>query len=191
MQKAPVPGATPLRNLAHWDGLMRAALTGDETAYRTLLGELAAAVRAIVRAALSRGGRGDRDVEDIVQETLLAVHLKRHMWDAGQPFAPWAKAIARHKMIDALRRERIHAPIDDLIETLPAPESADETRGDVARLMARLGERARRIVHAVSIEGRATKDVAIELDMTDGAVRIALHRALKELARLYRTETKT
>lgn len=167
---------------------MRAALAGDETAYRTLLSELAGTLRAIVRGALARGGRGDRDVEDIVQETLLAVHLKRHMWDPAQPFAPWARAIARHKMIDALRREKIHAPIDDLIDALPAPESADETRGDVARLMGRLGERSRRIVHAVSIEGRATKDVAADLNMSDGAVRIALHRALKELARLYRTE---
>lgn len=188
MNKPPSQGATPGRTFAHWDDLMRAALAGDEVAYRRLLGEVAAALRAIVRGALARGGKGGRDAEDIVQETLLAIHLKRHTWDAAQPFAPWAKAIARHKMIDALRREKIHSSIDDLVDVLPAPESADGARADASRLMARLGERARRIVQAVSIEGRATKDVARDMDMSDGAVRIALHRALKDLARLYRND---
>ena len=58
----------------------------------------------MARGAFSRAGVGDADVEDAVQETLLAIHLKRHTWDPEQPLAPWVYAIARHKVVDALRR---------------------------------------------------------------------------------------
>ena len=49
----------------------------------------------MARGAFSRAGVGDADVEDAVQETLLAIHLKRHTWDPGQPLTPWVYAIAR------------------------------------------------------------------------------------------------
>ena len=56
---------------------MRAALAGDEAAYRRLLEEIGRAVRAMARGAFSRARVGDADIEDVVQETLLAIHLKR------------------------------------------------------------------------------------------------------------------
>ena len=84
--------------------MMRAAIAGDEGVYRRLLEEIGRSVRAMARGAFSRAGVGDADVEDAVQETLLAIHLKRQTWDAGQPLAPWVYAIARHKIVDAMRR---------------------------------------------------------------------------------------
>lgn len=169
---------------------MRAALAGDEVAYRTLLGELAGALRVRIAAALRRAGRGNAELEDIVQEALLAVHLKRHHWDPALPFGPWVNAIARYKMIDAMRRQglRNHADIDDLIEAIPAPAEPEDNRSDVERLLVRLEPRAQRIVRAISIEERTAADVAAELGMNEGAVRVALHRALKALAALYRGE---
>lgn len=168
--------------------MMRAALAGDEAAYKILLGELAGALRVTVRAALRRLGKGDADSEDIVQEALIAIHLKRANWDPALPLAPWINAVARYKVIDALRRQgfRAHVSVDDLADILPAQEKAEESRSDIERLVGRLGERAQRIVRAVSMEGRASSEVANELGMSEGAVRVALHRALKELAALYR-----
>jgi len=169
---------------------MRAALAGDETVYRALLSDLAGALRVRITATLRRFGGRSADAEDIVQETLLAVHLKRQHWDSERPFGPWVNAIARYKMIDAMRRHGYGAPvdIDDLADIMPDPAGPSEDRGDAERLLRRLDPRAQRIVRAVAIEERTAAEVGAELDMTEGAVRVALHRALKALAVLYRKD---
>src|SRR5947209_15686255 len=98
-----------------WSRMMKAAMAGDEGVYRRLLEEIGRSVRAMARAAFARARMGDADVEDAVQETLLAIHLKRHTWDMSQPLAPWVNAIARHKIIDAMRRRgaRRIEPLED------------------------------------------------------------------------------
>ena len=103
--------------------MMRAALAGDEAVYRRLLEEIGRAVRPMARGAFSRARVGDADVEDVVQETLLAIHLKRQTWDGGVKLAPWVNAIARHKIIDAMRRRgvRRYEPIEDFEAVLAAP----------------------------------------------------------------------
>src|SRR6516162_6325273 len=67
-----------------WAAWMRAANTGDETAYRRLLEALAPFLQQIVRRSFERVGFGNSDVEDVVQETLLAMHLKRQTWDEDE-----------------------------------------------------------------------------------------------------------
>ncbi len=105
-----------------WGRLMRLALDGDALAYRTLLGAIAPHLRNTVRRFLARSGRGTADLEDIVQEILLAVHLKRATWDRSLPFMPWLNAVARYKTIDALRRAGIRGEVelDGLADTLAA-----------------------------------------------------------------------
>ena len=173
------------RREAQWSGWMRAALTGDEVAYRTLLEALAAPLRATARHRLARAGSGDGDVEDIVQETLLAIHLKRHTWRSAEPIGPWIAAIARNKLIDVLRRRGRHAelPIDEeLEESLMADVEDSGASIDIGRMLSVLGDRQREIVRMVSIEGHSARDAAQKLGMTEGALRVALHRSLRALA---------
>ena len=172
-----------------WAGMMRAAIAGDEAVYRRLLEEIGRSVRAMARGAFARARSGDADVEDVVQETLLAIHLKRNSWDGGLRLAPWVGAIARHKIIDALRRRgvRRYEPIEDFEAVLAAPEAEDpHTRGDVERLLQQLPPRARDIVKSISLDGRSISATAMRLAMTEVAVRVALHRALKSLAAAWR-----
>ena len=169
--------------------LMRLARQGDDEAYRRLLLLLAAWLRAVVRRGLVAAGRGPADCEDVVQETLLAMHLKRDTWDEAQPIGPWVRAIARHKLLDHLRRRGFHdhLDIDDHIESLALSDEPDaDTAIDSQRLLAGLPPRQRRIVEEISIEGRRAAEVARLLGMSEGAVRVALHRALKALAAAYR-----
>jgi len=171
--------------------LMRSARRGNDEAYRQLLGHLAVWLRGIARRGLARAGLGVEDSEDIVQETLLAMHLKRESWDEAQPLQPWLRAIARHKLIDHLRRRgfREFVDIDDHAETLASPQEPQEDASvDVRRMLSVLTERQRLIVEAISIEGCSAADVGRRLDMSEGAVRVALHRALKLLAGSYRQE---
>ena len=177
----------------HWAGLMRAAIRGDDGAYRRLLKELAPMLRALASRGLARHKLGSEDVEDVVQETLLALHLKRGTWDERQPFSPWLYAIARNKLIDNVRRRgrQAHVAIDDIGE-LPDGETTPtaELNGmDAERLVSRLSGRQREIVVAISIEGASARQVAERLGMKEGAVRVALHRALRSLAKAFRAET--
>lgn len=176
-----------------WTELMHAADAGDATAYRTLLESLAPHVRAWTTDGCRRAGAGNDAVEDVVQETLLALHLKRHTWDRSQPLAPWVRVIARHKLIDALRRNgrRVNLPIEDFAEVLPAaPTGPSEDSKDARRLLGQLTEKHRNIVTQISLEGRSAREVATALGMTEVAVRVTLHRALKQMATLYRKENE-
>jgi RNA polymerase sigma-70 factor (ECF subfamily) len=168
---------------------MRAALAGDTGSYHRLLQEIAPALRALASRGLARHKPGGEDVEDVVQETLLALHLKRHTWDERQPFSPWLYAIARNKLIDNLRRRgrQAHVPIEEIGE-LPSEADAELNGIDAAHLIGWLRGRERDIVMAISIEGATAREVAERLNMTEGAVRVALHRALRALAEAFRTE---
>lgn len=173
-----------------WAQMMRSSLSGEDSAYRRLLEEIGRAVRPMARGAFSRARVGDADIEDVVQETLLAIHLKRATWDETQKIGPWVNAIARHKIIDAMRRRGVRRfePIEDFEAVIAAPEQEDpHQRSDVERLMESLNPRARDIVKSISLDGKTITETASRLSMTEVAVRVALHRALKSLAATWRS----
>jgi RNA polymerase sigma-70 factor (ECF subfamily) len=171
-----------------WSRLMRLALDGDQIAYRTLLVAIAPHVRQQARRFLARGGRGYAEVEDVVQETLLAVHLKRASWDSKLPFMPWLNAVTRYKAIDMLRRlgARSEVELDEAADAVSAPEERGDHQLDVQRMLAALDGRQRQIVEQVSVIGRNAAEVGADLGMSEGAVRVALHRALKRLAETFK-----
>ena len=172
-----------------WTQWMALARKGDEAAYHRLLTALAPVLRASARRDFARYGGGNSEVEDIVQETLLAIHLKRHTWREGDPLMPWVNAICRNKVIDAMRRQgRVKVTsLDDVIGILEMPEPETQHENvDTAILLQDLPERQRSIVQAVSLEGLSTREAAQRLSMSEGALRVALHRALKSLATLYK-----
>jgi RNA polymerase sigma-70 factor, ECF subfamily len=174
-----------------WAQWMRAGLAGDANAYRSVLQALAVFLRSDVRRGFARYGQGTADVEDVVQETLLAVHLKRETWRTDEPIGPWVRAIARNKVIDTLRRNgrRISVPIDDVIEFLPAPEPTEHlTERDAIQILNLLQGRQREIVQAISLEGISIRETAAKYSISEGAVRVALHRGLAALAKAYRTQ---
>jgi RNA polymerase sigma-70 factor (ECF subfamily) len=167
-----------------WTGLMRSAMAGDDGAYHRLLKAVTPVLRAAARRGLARAGQPIDQAEDIVQDILLAVHLKRHTWDSEAPLVPWLFAIARNKLIDALRRRgrRVFVNIDDFAETLPG-EAPQETAsaGEVAGHLGRLPPRQRDVLQSIAVDAASIKDTAAKLSMSEGAVRVALHRGLAAL----------
>ncbi len=169
-----------------WTELMEQSLQGNSCAYHELLVLLTIALRNGVRGRARSAGV---EPEDVVQEVLLALHLKRNTWVPGTPVAPWVSAIARNKIVDALRRrgKRIEIPLDEVVETLWSDDSEREGQAhDLESMLRGLDNRQREIVRAVSLEGRTAQEVAMRLKTTEGAVRVSLHRSLRALAAAFR-----
>ena len=167
------------------DALLRAANRGDQRAYARFLREVTPVVRGIARSRA--GGLGADICEDIVQETLLAIHQKRHTWREDLAVRPWLYAIVRYKVVDAFRARgrRVEVQIDDFAEVLPAEPGPDPTeRGDVERVIGALDPRSAKIVRAIGLDGASIAETSAVLGMSEIAVRVALHRGLKKLAQL-------
>lgn len=164
--------------------LMLAGLDGDAAAYRRFLQLLGTRLRSFYRRRLS--GWPD-DVEDLVQDTLLAIHNQRHTYLPDQPVTAWVHAIARYKTIDLLRarqgREALHDPLDDesaLFDT--SDDDAAEARRDLHQLLATLPDRQRLPIEQVKLAGHSVAEVALATGMSESAVKIGIHRGLKALA---------
>jgi len=172
-----------------WVVWMRAAVAGDAGAYRALLVSLTAHVRAVARSRCRRLGAPEGEVEDLVQEVLLTIHLKRGTWDQSRPIGPWVAAIARNKLIDVLRRlGDVPVPIEDFADSLPAEDLTPElSTRDIDALLGHLKPQQREIVRSISLNGNSIRAVGHRLQMTEGAVRVALHSAVKALAVFYRS----
>ena len=168
---------------------MVAALAGDATAYRAFLDELAVQLRRFLRERLR--SRPD-DVEDLVQECLLAVHDKRHTYDPSQPLTPWIYAIARYKLTDNLRargrREVASGELDHVVDVAAsATNDATDARRDVRRLLGRLPERQRLPIVHVKLEELTVAEAASVTGMSISAVKTGIHRGLKALAAMIGT----
>lgn len=175
---------------AQWAEWMRSALDGDAAAYDRFLRAVTPHLRSMARRRCEQFGAPAGEAEDIVQEVLIAVHLKRGTWDPGRPIGPWLSTIVRNKLIDALRRRgrRVDVPLEDVMATLGVEDAAVSDRLDAESVLARLREPQRDIVRSISLEGAGVRETAARLKMSEVAVRVSLHRALKALAALYRSE---
>ena len=166
--------------------LMLASQRGDAAAYRTLLAKLAPCLRAYYKRRMMGAGRGAEEAEDLVQETLLVVHVKRHTYDPDALFTPWLHAIARYKLIDHLRRNkmsRMNVSIDDHRELMAADDHASiEGTHDMTKLLGRLPRRTRQAIEAVKLEGKSVAETAARYGMSESNVKISIHRGLKTLA---------
>jgi RNA polymerase sigma-70 factor, ECF subfamily len=164
--------------------LMRAALAGDAASYRAFLAELTTMLR---RYFLRRLG-GDRlaDAEDLVQDTLMAIHARRATYDPERPVTVWVHAIARYKLIDHFRSRRVRAsvPLDDEAEFLAGPDDAEPAmaRRDVGRMLDTLPAQQVALVRAVKIDGESVATAAARSGMSESAVKVSIHRGLKALA---------
>lgn len=153
-------------------------------AYRAFLQQLSRHLRAFLGKRLF--GWPD-DVEDLVQECLLAMHNQRHTYHSDQPLTAWVHAIARYKMIDLLRsksvREALHEPLDDAADLLfDTGADAGEARRDLASLLATLPERQRQAIALTKLEGLSVAEAAGRSGMSESAVKVNVHRGLKSLA---------
>ena len=166
------------------------AQAGDDAAYEAALQRIAARLRGYLRRRMQ--SQPD-DVEDLVQETLLALHVQRGTHDADLPVGRWVLAIARHKLVDLWRRrgrqESLHDPLDDLDERhLPAADDEGPARRDLLKLLDELPQAQRMAIVLTKIDGLSVAEAAARTGASESAIKVQVHRGLKRLAAHVRSE---
>lgn len=171
--------------------LWRQAQEGHEAAYREALRLIALRVRAYLRRRLQST---PDEVEDLVQEVLLALHLQRGSWNPTTCVEAWVLAIARYKLVDLWRRrgrqDALHDPIDDMAESALAAPEVDASAGrDLARLLERLPPAQREAIVLTKVEGLSVSEACARTGASESALKVQVHRGLKRLAALVRRPT--
>ncbi|MDU4253539.1 sigma-70 family RNA polymerase sigma factor [Pseudomonas sp.] len=169
--------------------LLLRGMDGDGAAYREFLSALGTHLRAFLRRRLSqRSG----EVEDLLQEVLLAVHNARHTYRPDQPLTVWVQAIARYKLADHFRayarREALHDPLEDDAGELFAVEDGEPAQAsrDLGKLLLQLPDKQRLPIVHVKLEGLSVEETASLTGLSSSAVKVGIHRGLKALANIIR-----
>lgn len=166
-------------------------LDGDEAAHRAFLNAAAGLLRGYFRNRL-RGA--PEDAEDLVQETLVALHTRRDSYDPSFPLTAWMYAIARYRLIDHLRRKRRrgdHSSIDDVDPGGDDPQfDASDAKRDIATLLAQLPPKQQQAIRLVKLEERSVREAADLTGFTESDIKISIHRGLKALMRKMAEEAK-
>ncbi|HEY0315882.1 MAG TPA: sigma-70 family RNA polymerase sigma factor [Sphingomonas sp.] len=165
-----------------WGAWMAAAQSGHGGAYRRLLGELRTWLLRYFARRLPPA-----QIEDAVQETLIAIHEKRHTYDPTRPFRPWLAAVARYKWIDRLRamgRERT----DELSDMLGVEDHESEVTSAVLLrdLIARLKPAQQQAIRLVKLDGFSVEEASARTGQSPSLVKVNIHRGLKQLAHILR-----
>lgn len=165
---------------------MLAGMAGDAAAHRALLATVARHLRAFYRARMRAN---PDDAEDLVQETLIAIHTRRDSYDPAYPVTAWIYAIARYRLIDHWRRHKRrggdHIPIDDAPELFTAAgDEATDAKRDVMRLLDMLPQKQRDAIRLVKLEGVSVRDAAERTGLSESDVKVSAHRGLKTLMKL-------
>jgi RNA polymerase sigma-70 factor (ECF subfamily) len=172
------------KNTPTIDELARRVLAGDAGAYSALLAALTPALKRYFTRQFRLGMQAD----DLVQETLMAVHSKFHTFRQAESFAPWLYAIARHKAIDYLRAARrrttaFEVPIEHALDT-PANNNdaqATENTDFLVNALGQLSERDRTLLAMAKIEGLSHQQIGMRLNLGISAVKVGIHRAMRRL----------
>jgi RNA polymerase sigma-70 factor (ECF subfamily) len=161
-----------------WGGLMLAAQAGNGGAYRRLLEELGIWLRRYYARRLPPSM-----VEDAAQDTLLAIHLKRHTYDASRPFGAWLGAIARYKWIDRLRALKRTATTE-LTEDIGVAdhETAVVSATVLDALLRQLKPAQSQVIRLVKIQGFSVEEAAVRTGQSVSLVKVNIHRGLARLA---------
>lgn len=166
---------------AKLQALMVAGIGGNARAYHALLRLCSERLRSYFRRRLA--GR-EADVEDLVQETLMAIHRKRSTYNPSLPFTAWLHGIARYRLIDFLRRDRRIATLSVDDGFAPADDGRVEAvlaEIDVASMLATLTPKQAAAIRLTRVEGYSVREAAALTGQSEPAVKVNVHRGLGRL----------
>lgn len=161
--------------------LMAAAQQGDKHAYRVLLTEVQLWLERYFRRRVAPA-----QLDDLVQEVLMALHVKRATWDRSRAFLPWLAAIARYRWVDHLRRiyRAGEETLGDYDGCEDSAEDAVLARISLERLFVQLPARQCEVIELVKIGGLSITEAAQRTGQSESLVKVNIHRGLRRLSAL-------
>lgn len=155
---------------------------GDGEACRALLDDLGPAIMNFLRKRVA----DPQELEDVYQETFLALYQARRTYDPSRPLEPWLFAIARNVAADHSRRhwartrwqELTDAPDDYL-----AGGSAD-IEPNLEQVLSRLPGAQREAFEMLKLKGLSIEEAAGRAGVSAGALKVRAHRAYRALRKL-------
>lgn len=175
----PLPFGLPEGRMADddWGEWMSAAQAGNAAVYHRLLLEISVWLRRYYVRRLPPSM-----VADTIQETLMALHEKRHTYDPSRPFGPWLAAIARYKWIDRLRAMK-SAPTETLSEDTPVADHEDAVSSarSLEILLGQLKPAQSNVIRLVKLEGLSIEEAAARTGQSISLVKVNIHRGLNRL----------
>lgn len=172
-------------------GLMLASLDGDAAAYRQLLGDIGRHLRPYFTRRLTPAFASH--AEDLVQETLLAIHTRRMTFDRSRPFTAWLHAIAHHKFVDHVRRQsiRLTIPLEDDAPIFANDDNADTiARRDLKIVLNAVPPRTGDLIRRTKVDGQSVAEAAAANGLSETAAKVSIHRGLKALAARFAGDAK-
>jgi RNA polymerase sigma factor (sigma-70 family) len=168
-----------------WSGLMAAAQSGNAVVYHRLLGEVGEWLRRYYARRLPPAM-----VDDAVQDTLMAIHEKRHTYDPSRAFGPWLAAIARYKWIDRLRALK-STPTQTLSEDLSVADHEDAVTSawSLERLLRELKPAQSDVIRLVKLQGLSIEEAAARTGQSISLVKVNIHRGLGRLTSIVRRQS--
>lgn len=163
-----------------WGRLMAAAQTGDSRAYERLLRELDLWLRRYFARRLPAHA-----AEDATQDTLLAIHKKRHTYEPTRSFGAWITAIARYKWIDRVRDASRFAALS-LDDEMPIQDHGEAALSAAAldNLLGRLKPAQASVIRLVKLNGLSVARASGATGQSAALVKINIHRGLKKMIAL-------
>ena len=161
---------------SHWSALMARGRAGDRRAYDRLLTEAQAWLLRYFRRRLPPA-----HVDDAVQETLMALHHRRHDFDCEQPLRPWLAAIARFKWVDRLRLIEREASTPPMQTIVASHEIAVVSCHVVRGLFSQLRPAQADAIRLVKLDGLSIVEASQHSGQSQSLVKINIHRGLKRL----------
>jgi RNA polymerase sigma-70 factor (ECF subfamily) len=165
-----------------------AALNGDQDAYQNFLNRVAGIVGAYFMKSMNPRNRSPQRVEELAQDVLLSIHQKRATYQTSMPVLPWVYAIARYRLIDAVRRDARRPRFanweegyEDLLWTEAQQGGAASSDQQVEALLEGLGDRQKEIMVLAKVEEVPLSDIAEKFEMSLSAVKVTVHRAVKTM----------
>jgi RNA polymerase sigma factor (sigma-70 family) len=144
------------------------------------------AIRTILESFYSRRMTSNQaDVEDLVQDTLIAIYQYRDSYDHSRSLRGWLFGIAHHKLIDYFRSQHSHIRFDLAEHTLVNEgfEQDVATKLDIERLLGTLPSKQANVIRDTRITGMTSAEAAARWHMGESDVRVSVHRGLKAMQR--------
>ena len=176
------PSLTLIESQLH--ALWLRAHGSEPESYAQLLNSISLLLRSFMRRRMQTH---PNDIEDVVQEALLAIHQKRHTYDHRQSLTAWIYAIARYKWVDHLRMHGRHPPqmenIDDWADVLgtEAENANGEAHHDLSQMLAALPAKQSMAIEYTRLQGLSIAQTARLTGQSQSAVKVNVHRGLRAL----------